>query len=150
MRQRFEPFSDCARGHVAARPSKGSAVLFWSLKPDGSHDPAAMHTGCPVIKGSKWVAIFWIHTLPFRPEWLGAVVEKSALPEDCRDKDPNCADWASRGECESNRKFMVGDSFSLGTCRAACGDCEVCGDGDRACKNRNREKAGYLSLDELA
>ena len=147
---RLGPFSPCAKGHVAGRLKKGDAIVFWSLKPDGrSSDPAAMHTGCPVIRGVKWVAIKWIHTKPFRPEWLGQTVPAQPLPEDCEDRDRSCADWAAKGECENNRKFMVGDSFSLGACRAACGDCEVCG-GDRACQNRNREKAGYLSLDELA
>jgi hypothetical protein len=98
---------------------------------------------------------------------------------------------------------MRGDSFSLGGCRAACGDCEVCGESDigeatgpgkkaglrclatlaalarssayssaccrpvfaelvgsrwrplhaallAACKSRNRVRAGYLSMEEIA
>ena len=29
-----------------------------------------MHTGCPIIKGTKWTATKWIHSGPFHPEWL--------------------------------------------------------------------------------
>jgi prolyl 4-hydroxylase len=63
--------SDCAKGHVAAKARRGDALLFYSLNPDGTHDHAAMHTGCPVLKGVKWTATIWIHTKPFRPESLG-------------------------------------------------------------------------------
>ena len=151
VEERMGPFSDCAKGHVAAKAKKGDALLFFSLTPDGHSDQASMHTGCPVVSGVKWTATKWIHTLPFRPEWLGVpVAEEQVFPEDCVDKEASCADWAAKGECTSNKKFMVGDSFSLGACRAACGDCEACAAGDIPCKNRNREKAGYLSLEELA
>ena len=34
------------------------------------------------------------------------------------------------GECEKNQQFMRGDAFTLGNCRAACGDCEACQDDD--------------------
>eukprot|EP00887_Chlorella_sp_A99_P002710 scaffold6.g2710.t1 len=169
--KRFEairPYSACAKGHVAVHPKKGEfwecwgarrggggagpwrdALLFYSLKVDGSHDSASLHTGCPVLKGVKWTATKWIHTQPFRPQWLGSKPKESelVLPEDCRDTDPACEDWAAKGECQKNPAFMRGDSFSMGACRAACGECEVCGDGDIACKNRNRAKGGYLPLD---
>ena len=39
------PFSDCAEGHVAAKPKKGDALMFYSLKPDGESDVASLHTG---------------------------------------------------------------------------------------------------------
>lgn len=35
------------------------------------------------------------------------------------------------GECEKNKQYMRGDAFQLGNCRASCGDCEVCKEGDR-------------------
>ena len=57
-----ERFSDCAKDHVAVKPKKGDALLFYSLKPDGkTTDAFAMHTGCPLIKGIKWTATIWIH-----------------------------------------------------------------------------------------
>ncbi len=39
---------------AAAKPKKGDAMVFFSLKPDSSMDDASLHTGCPVIKGVKW------------------------------------------------------------------------------------------------
>ncbi|KXZ47226.1 hypothetical protein GPECTOR_37g232 [Gonium pectorale] len=62
------PFSECARGHVAFRPKKGDALLFWSLKPDGTHDPMSLHTGCPVVRGVKWTATSWVHTMAYDME----------------------------------------------------------------------------------
>lgn len=35
------------------------------------------------------------------------------------------------GECEKNAAYMRGDMSSLGACRAACSDCEMCAKGDR-------------------
>lgn len=63
---RFGPFSNCARGHVAVKPRKGDALLFYSMKPTGDLDPASLHTGCPVLEGTKWTATVWIHSKPFR------------------------------------------------------------------------------------
>lgn len=57
-------FSECAMGHVAAKPKKGDALLFYSLKPDGkTQDDLAMHTGCPLISGVKWTATIWMHPI---------------------------------------------------------------------------------------
>ena len=92
------------------------------------------------------------------------------LPEDCEDFSVNCKDWSSRreipgpladdpamitriifsdayvclGECERNEKYMVGDDYNLGQCRASCMACEVCAAGDRACRDRNRVASGFL------
>ncbi len=71
------------------------------------------------------------------------------LPEDCQDQDKSCVRWAKAGECEKNPTYMVGDQNVLGGCRLACGACEVCKPGDSACRNRNRVKAGFPSLDDL-
>ncbi|PRW56157.1 Prolyl 4-hydroxylase subunit alpha-1 [Chlorella sorokiniana] len=150
VQQRFEPFSECAAGHVAAKPKKGDALLFFSLKPDGKLDAASMHTGCPVVKGVKWTATKWIHTLPFRPNLMGKEpAEQIVYPEECKDARPECADWAAAGECEKNKAYMRGDMSTLGACRAACGDCEICAKADRDCMSRNRVRAGYLSMEEL-
>ena len=58
--QAMGPFSECASGHVAFKPKMGDAMLFYSIKPDGTHDPMSRHTGCPVIKGTKWTATIWV------------------------------------------------------------------------------------------
>lgn len=138
----------CAEGNVAMKPKKGDAMVFWSVRPDGrSVDPASLHTACPVHRGVKWVGIWWIHTEQFRPDSLYGRREREAIYRgDCEDLDALCADWAANGQCAKNAAFMLGDPVRLGACRAACGECEVCMPGDAACRNRNREKAGYLPL----
>ena len=146
---RLGPFSPCAQGHVAAKPKKGDALLFFSLLPDGETDNAAMHTGCPVIDGVKWTGTIWIHTNPFRLEGLGKDIPVPRFPEQCEDFHQSCAEWAEKGECDKNAKFMKGDAFHLGECRLSCGECEQCAPGDRGCQSRNRVKAGYLSLEEI-
>lgn len=45
LEARLGPFSSCARGRVAFRPRKGDALMFWSLKPDGTHDDMSSHEG---------------------------------------------------------------------------------------------------------
>ncbi len=52
-------FSECAMKSLAVRPKKGDAVLFWSLRTDGSLDRGSMHGSCPVLKGTKWAATKW-------------------------------------------------------------------------------------------
>eukprot|EP00201_Polytomella_parva_P017086 CAMPEP_0175057952 /NCGR_PEP_ID=MMETSP0052_2-20121109/11558_1 /TAXON_ID=51329 ORGANISM="Polytomella parva, Strain SAG 63-3" /NCGR_SAMPLE_ID=MMETSP0052_2 /ASSEMBLY_ACC=CAM_ASM_000194 /LENGTH=206 /DNA_ID=CAMNT_0016323239 /DNA_START=458 /DNA_END=1075 /DNA_ORIENTATION=+ len=70
---RSRPISSCAKeGAVFFRPSKGDALLFHSVHPDGTHDPHSLHSGCPTARGSKWMATIWIHTMPFRPQDLAA------------------------------------------------------------------------------
>lgn len=77
----------CANPKVlGVAPKAGDAVLFWNYTPgdggsggdngagtfaDGSAKPAArrvfaaMHSGCPVIKGEKWITTRWIRSAPF-------------------------------------------------------------------------------------
>eukprot|EP01062_Namystynia_karyoxenos_P083138 TRINITY_DN94_c0_g1_i3.p1 TRINITY_DN94_c0_g1~~TRINITY_DN94_c0_g1_i3.p1 ORF type:complete len:473 (+),score=126.46 TRINITY_DN94_c0_g1_i3:98-1420(+) len=43
-------------------PRKGAAVLFYSMRPDRSLDPYALHAGCAPVKGEKWSANLWFHT----------------------------------------------------------------------------------------
>jgi len=44
------------------KPRKGDAVLFWDTLPDGKIDAHALHGGCPVKKGTKWVATKWMRS----------------------------------------------------------------------------------------
>ncbi|KAI3428055.1 hypothetical protein D9Q98_006440 [Chlorella vulgaris] len=145
------PFSPCAEGKVAVRPRRGDAVVFHSLHPDSkSHDQHALHTACPVITGVKYVAIFWIHTKPFRPDQLATppAPEPAMVPEECVDTDAGCPGWAAAGECQRNPGFMRGAANTLGTCRASCGDCTVCKVDDAACRRENRLKAGFLPVND--
>lgn len=42
------------------QPRAGDAVLFYSMHPNGTFDKHALHGGCPVKQGEKWVATKWI------------------------------------------------------------------------------------------
>ncbi len=69
---------------LGVAPKAGDAVLFWNYTPgdpgddgsgsfaDGSARPAARrvltaatHSGCPVLKGEKWITTRWIRSAPF-------------------------------------------------------------------------------------
>ena len=52
-------FSQCAMEGLAVRPRKGDAVLFWSLRTDGTLDKGSLHGSCPVIAGTKYAATKW-------------------------------------------------------------------------------------------
>eukprot|EP00887_Chlorella_sp_A99_P000185 scaffold13.g185.t1 len=105
-------FSECARHVLAAKPKKGNAVLFHSIKPTGELERRSLHTACPVIKGVKWSAPKWVH-----------VTQVDQTYPSCRDKDASCESWAGNGECEKNPPFMIGSKARPGHCIKACGKC---------------------------
>ena len=107
------PWSDCAEDHVAVKPKKGDGLLFYSVTPDYKIDPKSMHTGCPVIRGTKWTATKWIHAKPFR--WHAPPPPKAPLG--CENKHDTCKAWANAGECKKNPGFMLED------CKWACQVC---------------------------
>lgn len=41
-------------------PSRGGAVLFYSMLPDGNGDDLSLHGGDPVMEGEKWVCNLWV------------------------------------------------------------------------------------------
>ncbi|TQE07235.1 hypothetical protein C1H46_007145 [Malus baccata] len=51
-------FRECVG--LKVKPRKGDGLLFYSLLPNGTIDPLALHGSCPVIEGEKWVATKWI------------------------------------------------------------------------------------------
>lgn len=53
-------WSDCAKNALAVKAKRGNALLFFSLHPDGTEDPASLHGSCPTTKGDKWSATKWI------------------------------------------------------------------------------------------
>lgn len=154
--QRLGPFSQCAEGHVAVKPRKGDALLFYTFNPDGTEDHSALHTGCPVLKGVKWTATVWVHSEPFRPEDLEGSpkdIMDDALwdPGMCQDIHNSCQFWAESGECENNPGYMLGGGGAVGNCRLACKACEVCDPpDDPECHARNRMTAGFLPLEDDA
>ena len=56
---------------LGAAPRPGDALLFWNYEPTGDGGArsvyAAMHSGCPVLGGEKWIATRWIRSSPVRP-----------------------------------------------------------------------------------
>jgi len=42
------------------RPPPGSAVLFYSMTPDGNADDLSLHAGMVVNAGVKWVCNLWV------------------------------------------------------------------------------------------
>ncbi|AES74074.2 prolyl 4-hydroxylase alpha-like protein [Medicago truncatula] len=51
---------------LVVKPKMGDALLFWSVKPDGSLDTASLHGGSPVIRGSKWASNKLLHLTEFK------------------------------------------------------------------------------------
>ncbi|ONM05415.1 putative prolyl 4-hydroxylase 3 [Zea mays] len=39
----YNELSECAKGGLSVKPKMGDALLFWSMKPDGSLDPTSLH-----------------------------------------------------------------------------------------------------------
>lgn len=108
-----EGWSECAQKGLAVKATKGNALLFYSLKPDGTGDMKSTHGSCPTLKGEKYSATKWIHVGAFRP---GAQpVRKSS---GCSDSHENCRDWAEIGECTKNPGYM------LKTCAQSCHGCD--------------------------
>lgn len=52
------------RTRLAVKPRKAEAVLFYSQHPDGRLDEAALHGGCPVLRGTKWASNLWVWNGP--------------------------------------------------------------------------------------
>lgn len=55
----------CDKG-LRLKPMKtGDALMFYNVHPNMSFDKHALHGGCPVKKGTKWVATKWIRDKSF-------------------------------------------------------------------------------------
>ncbi len=66
----------------------------------------------------------------------------------CTNRHTQCKTWAEAGECQKNPGYMLGGSSGQGMCRLACGECEPCDESDKECIRKNRERGGYLNIDE--
>ena len=131
--------SPCAAGVLAARPRKGDAILFHSLRLDGSLEPKSLHAACPVAPGhEKWAAAKWMRVGRFavgdepvtpapRVGEDAAAAAAGGFARGCVDRDARCPAWAEAGECSLNPAFMVGRRGEPGVCAASCGRCDVGG-----------------------
>ena len=50
-------------------PTKGSVAFWYDLDLKGHRDFATFHSGCPVLKGSKWIFNKWIQNLDQFKKW---------------------------------------------------------------------------------
>ncbi|XP_044314406.1 prolyl 4-hydroxylase subunit alpha-1-like [Drosophila rhopaloa] len=50
--------------NISVTPKKGSAVFWHNLHNSGAMNFKTLHSGCPVIVGSKYVLTKWINELP--------------------------------------------------------------------------------------
>ncbi|XP_038890926.1 probable prolyl 4-hydroxylase 10 isoform X2 [Benincasa hispida] len=50
----WKKLSESGNGGLSVKPKMGDALLFWSMKPDGTLDSTSLHGSSPVIKGEKW------------------------------------------------------------------------------------------------
>lgn len=129
-------------------------------------DHFSLHTGCPVLKGTKWSATKWIHNQPFRPNMfkkvdLGKCENRNEMCETWYvdwdrglllgtypsihslrtrlnfEKSDNVPNRAKAGECTKNSAYMVGTLVEPGACRLACKACVKCAEGDVLCQRKN-------------
>eukprot|EP01026_Neomeris_dumetosa_P079404 TRINITY_DN86746_c0_g1_i4.p1 TRINITY_DN86746_c0_g1~~TRINITY_DN86746_c0_g1_i4.p1 ORF type:complete len:349 (-),score=30.08 TRINITY_DN86746_c0_g1_i4:213-1193(-) len=106
-----DEWSTCARKGYAVKATKGDALMFYGLHPNGTADPTSLHGSCPTTKGEKWSATKWIHVLPL----YGKMDDSDPR---CRNDHDRCTFWASQGECDKNAQYMKT------SCRKACGTCD--------------------------
>lgn len=110
-----DTLSECGKQGIAVKPRRGDALLFFSLYPDATPDPASLHAGCPVVEGEKWSATKWIHVQSF-----DKTIENS---DGCKDENETCGEWAAYGECQNNPTYMIGSNEIPGYCRKSCRAC---------------------------
>lgn len=121
-------WSDCAKAGLAVKAKRGNALLFYSLKPDGTDDFKSTHGSCPTLKGTKYSATKWIHVGTFNKNLLAS--------SGCEDSMEKCDEWAAWGECEKNTAFMMSN------CRRSCNACDK--------KAAAKSITGYKAKDESA
>ena len=110
--------SACARHKVGVKPRKGDALFFRSMYANVTTDIHSEHAGCPVIRGVKFSATKWIHESPIAN--AGGVIFADGV---CKDVNAKCAEWARQGECENNKRYMIGKGRENGSCMQSCNAC---------------------------
>lgn len=51
--------------NLTISPLQGAAVLFYSVRSDGSPDPKSLHGSLPLQQGEKWIATKWYREFPY-------------------------------------------------------------------------------------
>ena len=79
--------------HSPTGPSSPHPACLRAARTPSTPCPPPFPTHPPCHAATKW-----IHTKPFRPEWLDNVVaDEMVYPEDCVDNEPACVSWAENG-----------------------------------------------------
>lgn len=52
------------RIRLTVEPVKNSAVIWYNHNSDGYSNPMTLHSGCPVLLGTKWIATKWPRDVP--------------------------------------------------------------------------------------
>lgn len=58
-------YRSCDKGLRVKPIRAGDAVIFYNMHPNATFDKAALHGGCPVKQGTKWVMTRWIRDKSF-------------------------------------------------------------------------------------
>lgn len=45
----YNELSECAKKGLSVKPKMGDALLFWSMRPDGTLDPSSLHGEIPIL-----------------------------------------------------------------------------------------------------
>ena len=90
-------WSDCARGLLAVKATRGDALLFYSLAPDGTIDPMSLHGSCPTLRGTKYSMTKWSHIYPFHEQ--GPERRNFGDYSECGDRHPECEAYRQAGRC---------------------------------------------------
>lgn len=117
-----DQWSECAKEGLAVKATKGDALLFYGLKPNGDVDPTSMHGSCPTTKGEKWSATKWLHVGGYG---ASSLLSRASNGE-CLDTDDRCGEWAAVEECTKNSEYMHK------YCHAACDLCSPDSSGSKA------------------
>ncbi|KAI7838050.1 hypothetical protein COHA_008133 [Chlorella ohadii] len=87
-----------------------------------------------------------------RAEAVEPVDDGPQAERTCLDRHPQCKAWVTKGECESNRVYMLGgEDQEDGWCRAACGACKAAdpephGLPERDAKEMERVQSSLLAV----
>ncbi|PSC76370.1 Prolyl 4-hydroxylase subunit alpha-2 [Micractinium conductrix] len=116
-------YSECAMEGLSVKPKRGDAVLFWSLRTEGTLDKGSLHGSCPTTRGKKYAATKWYHVAHYamggetseEVKHVVFVPPPPPAPPGCKDDKQACAGWADGGECTANPGFMLHRSTTLPT-----------------------------------
>ncbi|XP_077429992.1 transmembrane prolyl 4-hydroxylase [Vanacampus margaritifer] len=83
---------NCDKSNLRVKPTKGKAVFWYNYLSDGKgwvgeQDEYALHGGCVVTQGTKWVANKWINIDPDYQRQARYEQQVSHQPEDEDDED---------------------------------------------------------------